>query len=176
MEGRTAEQPTPSAPPERPDDARGPHFLLYAIAALVAVTGTAVLAIVLIATSGVGGGSDEAEGQPASGFVFFEETHASILVEPGTTGENALDLLVGRHDGADPGVTSLTVSVADPNGGASLGDFQAEPVSDSPGTYEVAGVDIPSAGDWQFTITIETEKSGSETQSTLIAIGEPAKS
>jgi hypothetical protein len=173
MEGRTADHPTPT--PERPEDARGPHFLLYAVAALVAVTATAVLAIVLIATSGAGGGSD-AEGQPASGFVFFEETHASILVEPGTTGANVLDLLVGRHDGADPGVTSLTVSVANPTSGATLGDFEAEPEADSPGAYEVSGVDFPSAGDWQFTLTLETKESGPETQSTLISIGEPSGS
>lgn len=174
MEGHAAEHPPATTPPPSPEDARGPHFLLYAIAALVALTGTAVLAIVLIATSGIGGGSDANEAQPASGFVFFEQIHASILVEPGSTGDNALDLLVARHDGADPGVTSLTVAVANPTDGTMLGDFQAEPEAGSPGAYSVPGVRIPTPGDWQFTVTIQTKDSGTETQSTLISIGEPS--
>lgn len=156
------------------------RLLVYVLAVAVTVLGAA-LTVTLLVRELAGGGSDAATAPapapaetPASGFVFFDELHTTVLVSPGIAGENTIDLVVARHDGTTPtDVSAATVKVAQPAGGAVLGTFDAAPVEGSPGTFRATGVAVPSAGDWEFEISVE---SGAEPLSgtTLLHIGAPS--
>jgi hypothetical protein len=178
MEGRIAEHTTQRPEQEQPDGDRSLRFILYALATAVAVAATTALAIVLLVPGEDDGNAapQPAEAAPANGFVFFSELHATVLVSPGTAGENTIDVAVATHDGSDPEVAALTVSVSDPAAGTALAELPAEPVEGAPGTFRVSDVSIPTAGDWQFALTVAGESAAPETQSTLIPIGEPAGS
>jgi hypothetical protein len=177
MEGRTAEHTTQGPEREQPEGDRSLRFILYALAASVAVAATVGLAIVLLVPGGDEGNTAAPAGEaaPASGFVFFSELHANVLVSPGTAGENTIDVAVATHDGTEPNVSALIVTVSEPNG-TTLAELPAEPVEGASGTFRVSGVSIPTAGDWQFTLTVDGGSAEPETQSTLIPIGAPAGS
>jgi hypothetical protein len=177
MEGRIAEHTTQRPEQEQPVGDRSMRFILYALAAAVAVAATAGLALVLLGPGGDDGNAaaPSEEVTPASGFVFFSELHANVLVSPGTAGENTIDVAVATHDGTEPNVSALIVTVSEPNG-TTLAELPAEPVEGASGTFRVSGVSIPTAGDWQFTLTVDGGSAEPETQSTLIPIGAPAGS
>lgn len=158
----------------RKDADRG-RLLAYGIAAFVAAAGTAVLLIMTVVGSsngavgsGSGSGSDR-----QSGFIFFDEFHTVVLVEPGAAGQNSIDVAVAYHDGTIPtNVTAVDVTIG--RDGQELGDFTAEPVSGSPGIYRVSGVSIPSAGDWDFGVTVAVTDEEPVSDTTVISIGEPS--
>ncbi len=151
------------------------RFLAYGIAAFVAAAGTAVLLVLTVVGSSsatVGSGSSSGSDRQ-SGFIFFEEFHTVLLIEPGAAGQNTIDVAVALHDGTIPGnVTGIDVTVG--QSGRQLGDFAAKPVSASPGIYRVTGVTIPSGGDWEFGVTVTTTDEEPVSGTTVIPIGEPS--
>lgn len=151
-----------------PADHERVRFYAYSAAAVAAALATAVFAVLLLMpdrTSGQSAGVGD-----ATGFLLFEEIHATMFVKPGFTGANSVELVIGRHDEATPEIAGATLSLTNPADGSSVGPFEAEPVSGSPGTFNVPNVAIPTAGDWEFGLRIrEADEAVSGT--TVIAIG-----
>lgn len=151
------------------------RFLAYGIAAFVAAVGTAVLLIMtVVGNSGatVGSGSSSDSGRQ-SGFIFFEEFHTVILIAPGAAGPNTVDVAIAYHDNTVPtNVAEVDLTVG--QSGQQTGEFKAEPLAASPGIYRVTGVSIPSAGDWEFGVTVAMTDEEPVSDTTVIPIGEPS--
>ena len=149
------------------------RFLAFAIMAAVAVLATAVFGVILLVRAADGGTTAAdtivtPEGQ--SGFILFDEFHTTLLVTPGVVGENTLDIVVARHDGAEADdVTGVTVAVS--RDGAAGDERRAEPVAGSPGTFLVTGLSIPEAGDWTFEVSVTSTSSDPVSDTTIIPIG-----
>jgi hypothetical protein len=150
------------------------RLVAYTVAAVAAGLGTLVLAVAMLAPRS-SAREDAAPGTPeaATGFILFEEFHSTLFVSPGATGENGLDVVLARHDGSElTGVSSVTVAVSEP-GGASLGELEARPLAESPGTFRVAHLSIPSAGDWEFALSVGAGEGEPVRDTTVIPIGAP---
>jgi hypothetical protein len=174
--GQVAEHTTQRPEREQPAQHGNGRYVLYAIAAVVATAATFALVVVLLLPDGdEGSAAPPSEAAPASGFVFFSEVHATVLVSPGTAGENTVDIAMATHDGSDANVSAVTVAVSDPSG-TPAAELPAEPVEGAAGTFRLSGVAIPTAGDWQFTLTVTGENAEPETASTAIPIGAPSGS
>ena len=152
--------------PEDPAEASPLRFILFAAAAVVAVMGTAVLAYVLLAPDGAGSSST----RPGAGFVLLDQFHATIVVSPAAVGDNSVDITVGSHDGTTPKDASVVLTPFEPGSDRPVGDFPAEPVPGTPGAFSVAGLSLPTAGEWSFTVVLHSPDAEPETGTTKIAI------
>ncbi len=169
MEKRNAEQANTTV--ERPKPGGRGRFIAYSVAAFAAALGTVVLALVIFAPESTTDAGAPGSPQEATGFVLFEDYHATLIVSPGAVGENTVDVVLLRHDGgSDTGVSDVVLSLRQPLGGTVLGDFPAQPVAGSPGTFRVSGVSIPSAGKWEFGLSLSGE-GGNPVGNTIIQIG-----
>jgi hypothetical protein len=143
--------------------------------AAVAVLATAVFGVMLLVRAADDGPTavetiTAPEGQ--SGFILFDELHTTLFAAPGVVGENTLDLVLARHDGAPADdVSGVTVAVS--LSGTELDERRAEPVADNPGTFRVTGLSIPEPGDWTFEVSVTSTSSDPVVGTTVIPIGAP---
>jgi hypothetical protein len=152
--------------PKDPLEASSLRFILFAAAAIVALMGTAVLAYVLLAPD-----AGDSSARPGAGFVLLNQFHATIVVSPGAVGNNSVDITVGSHDEATPLTnTSVIVTPFEPGSDRPVGDFPGEPVPGSPGAFRIAGLSLPTAGDWSFTVVVSSPGFAPETGTTTIEI------
>jgi hypothetical protein len=146
------------------------RFLAYGIAAFVAASFTAALLIVAVVGNSGTVGSGSGSGNGTSGFIFFEEFHTVLLLDPGAVGANTIDVAIAYHDGTVPtNVSGIELTVG--QDGRQIGEYAAEPLPASPGVYRATGVSIPSAGDWDFGVTVSTTDEEPVSDTTVIEIG-----
>jgi hypothetical protein len=151
----------------------GRRFALYWVAAFAALVGTVVLAVIVLgpdSTASVGTTEATGEGQQTA-FALFDEFHATLIVTPGATGANTLDLILATHDGSGaPDVSEVTVTAALPSAGVEPRAYPAEPVAGSPGTYRV---DLPLSqpGDWELTLSVVPAGSEPVAETAIVPIG-----
>ena len=151
---------------------RKPYALLV-LASLLALAGTAALALVVL-------GDDSSAGTTAApaaplpqqtAFALFDEFHATLILSPATTGANTLDLAFATHDGSPvPDFAEVTVTAALPGGGVGPAVAPAEPVMDSPGLYR-AELTLPEAGDWELTVAVAETGAEPVAETAVVPIG-----
>jgi len=152
---------------------RSRWYAAYSIAALVGVLGTAVLAVVVLGpeSNASVGTTDAAAPQQQTAFAFFDEFHATLIVTPGTAGENTVDLTLATHDGSGaPDVSDVTVAAALPSAGIEPTTYPAEPVADSPGAFRVL-VALPEPGDWELTVSVAGAGTEPAAETAIVPIG-----
>ena len=151
----------------------GRRFAAYSVAAVAALLATAAVAMILLgrdSTAGVGTTAAAAV-QQQTAFAFFDEFHATLIVTPGTTGENAVDVILATHDGSGaPDVSAVTVAAALPSAGIEPGSYPAEPVAGSPGTFRLA-VPFPEPGDWELTVSVTGAGAEPAAETAVVPIG-----
>ncbi len=161
---------TEAVPPEGGGSGESRLFIAAVAAAIVATIGSLVLVGFLVAPDG-----DTGEGAAAGDQVavaLFQDFHATLVVSPGTVGENTIDLSLLTHDGAGaPELDGLSV-VSRPLDGGEPVEYQAEPVSGSPGIYTVDAVPFSSPGDWELAVRARPQGSEPVVQAVTVSIGE----
>lgn len=174
MERINAEQQTQRTIGDAPRDRASGWFLAFTIMAAVAVLATAVFGVMLLVRAtddGPAAVETIATPEGQSAFILFDEFHTTLFVSPGVVGDNALDVVLARHDGAAAeDVTGVTVSVS--QDGAGRDERRAEPVAGSPGTFRVSGLSFPSPGDWTFEVEVTSTSSDPVRDTAVIPIGE----
>lgn len=145
-------------------------FIAAVAAVIVATIGCLVLVGFLVAPDG-GAGEGAAEGDQVAVAV-FPDFHATLVVSPGSVGEDTIDLTLLTHDGsAPPALDGLSVTVSRPVGGAEPVEYQAEPVPGTLGTYTVDAVSFSSPGEWDLAVRARPQGSEPVLQLVTISIG-----
>ena len=166
-------RPDPADNVRAPDSGSRGRFYAYTIAAVGAVLAAIVLAVVLLWPEGTSG-QNPRHGTGSYGFILFARFHAIVLVDPGVAGANSVEIEIARHVEAPPGVSAVEVTVVNPSDGTSLGEFDAQPVQGSPGTFKVSNLTIPAPADWQFALRVSEKEKETVGPATLITIGAPS--
>lgn len=144
---------------------RSRRFAAYSIAAIAALLGTAVLAVVVLGpeSNASVGTTEAAAPEQQTAFAFFDEFHATLILTPGTTGENTVELNLATHDGSGaPDVSEVSVAAALPSAGIEPTTYPAEPVAGSPGAFRAA-VLLPEPGEWELTVSVAGAEPAAET-------------
>ena len=140
---------------EPPDGDAGPTSALTRIVLVEAAIGAVVLALTAVLViaapprSADRRSTDPAVARAFTGSVHTSSTQVDVRLEPASTGENALEVRIGRHTGAIFDVPAVTATLTNDEGvevGATL-------VRVGPGSWE-GDVLIPERGKWGLTVTV----------------------